>query len=58
MVENYLAKYEGRWETIISQTIEKEKFPEIRRLTDQIGVPVMDNGRKRKALIEPRTTTE
>lgn len=28
MVENYLAKYEGRWETIISQTIEKEKFPD------------------------------
>lgn len=41
-----------------ARNIEKGKFPEIRRLTDQIGVPVMDNGRKRKALIEPRTTTE
>ena len=41
-----------------ARNIEKGKFPEIRRLTDRIGVPVMDNGRKRKALIEPRTTTE
>ena len=41
-----------------ARNIEKGKFPEIRRLTDQVGLPEMDNGRKRKALIEQRTTTK